>query len=73
MLCLLLAVYLQNGDVIVIDVGAHSLQLDVPDAPLAARRAVWKCPPLKASGGYLLKYIKCVKSASEGGVTDDLL
>jgi len=37
---------------------------------LAARRARWRPPPLKATRGYLYKYIRSVRSASEGCVTD---
>ena len=38
---------------------------------LAERAAEWKAPPLKANRGTLFKYIKCVKTASEGCVTDE--
>ena len=38
---------------------------------LAERRKQWKKPPYKASRGTLYKYIKNVKSASEGCVTDE--
>ena len=41
------------------------------DAELAARRAAWKAPPYKHTRGTLYKYIKNVKSASEGCVTDE--
>ena len=35
------------------------------------RRKAWKAPPYKATRGTLYKYIKNVKSASEGCVTDE--
>ena len=38
---------------------------------LARRRERWTPPPLKATRGTLYKYIKAVKSASEGCVTDE--
>ncbi len=38
-------------------------------SPSAAR--TWKAPPYKATRGTLYKYIKNVKSASEGCVTDE--
>jgi dihydroxy-acid dehydratase len=38
---------------------------------MARRRAAWKAPDLKAKRGTLYKYIKNVKSASEGCVTDE--
>ena len=41
------------------------------DAELAARRKTWQAPPYKAVRGTLYKYIKNVKPASEGCVTDE--
>ncbi|HKP57500.1 MAG TPA: dihydroxy-acid dehydratase, partial [Polyangiales bacterium] len=61
----------RNGDKISIDAVQNRIDLDVDDAELAKRRAAWKAPPLKASRGTLFKYIKNVKSASEGCVTDE--
>ncbi len=37
----------------------------------SARRKAWSAPPNKATRGTLFKYIKNVKSASEGCVTDE--
>ncbi len=62
---------LRNGDVITIDAANHSLSVDLGDAELAARKATWTAPPYKATKGTLYKYIKAVKSASEGCVTDE--
>ena len=62
---------LRNGDVITIDAANHSLSVDLSDAELAARKATWTAPPYKATKGTLYKYIKAVKSASEGCVTDE--
>ncbi|MCH9045678.1 MAG: dihydroxy-acid dehydratase [SAR324 cluster bacterium] len=62
---------LRNGDVITIDAANHSLSVDLGDAELAARKAAWTAPPYKATKGTLYKYIKAVKSASEGCVTDE--
>ena len=61
----------QNGDRIIIDVANNLLSVDVSEAKLARRRAEWRPPPLKANRGTLYKYIKTVKSASEGCVTDE--
>ena len=36
---------------------------------MTARRAAWTQPPFKAQRGTLAKYIRLVKSASEGCVT----
>ena len=38
---------------------------------MARRKAAYVDPPFKASRGTLYKYIKAVKSASEGCVTDE--
>jgi dihydroxy-acid dehydratase len=59
------------GDQITIDTTKNSISVDVTDGELAARRKVWKAPPLKANRGTLAKYIRLVKSASEGCVTDE--
>ena len=61
----------ENGDTITIDAKKRVLDLEVSTEELAARRAKWTSPPLKATRGTLYKYIKNVKSASEGCVTDE--
>jgi dihydroxy-acid dehydratase len=43
----------------------------VSDAELARRRAAWTAPPLRATRGALAKYIRNVRTASEGCVTDE--
>jgi hypothetical protein len=60
----------QDGDRISIDVDACALTVDLTDAELAARRAVWTPPAAKATTGVLAKYVRLVGSASEGCVTD---
>ena len=61
----------QNGDRITIDANENRIDLHVSDEELGSRRAAWVAPPLKARRGTLYKYIKNVKSASEGCVTDE--
>ncbi len=61
----------QDGDTITIDAETNRLDVDVDEAELAKRRKAWTAPPLKATRGTLYKYIKNVKSASEGCVTDE--
>jgi len=61
----------QNGDRITIDAEQHRLDVDVTDAEMARRQATWVAPAYKATRGTLYKYIKSVKSASEGCVTDE--
>ncbi|HJX18193.1 MAG TPA: dihydroxy-acid dehydratase [Acidiferrobacterales bacterium] len=62
---------IQNGDVITIDADRNELSVAVSDAEMVKRKAVWKMPPYKAARGTLYKYIKNVKNASEGCVTDE--
>ncbi len=61
----------QNGDRITLDARENAIRVDVSTAELAARRARWRAPPYKFTRGTLYKYIKNVKSASEGCVTDE--
>lgn len=61
----------QDGDIVTIDADENRLDVDVSDEDLAERKAAWQAPPLKATRGTLYKYIKNVKSASEGCVTDE--
>ena len=62
---------LRNGDIVTIDAVNNTLSVDCTDEELAERRANWVMPPYKATRGTLYKYIKNVKSASEGCVTDE--
>ena len=61
----------QNGDKITIDAENNTLDMHVSDEEIATRRAAWMMPEYKAKRGTLYKYIKNVKSASEGCVTDE--
>jgi dihydroxy-acid dehydratase len=61
----------RDGDRILIDAKQRVLELDVPADELARRRAAFTPPPLKATRGTLFKYIKNVRTASEGCVTDE--
>ncbi|MGD8291545.1 MAG: dihydroxy-acid dehydratase [Desulfobacterales bacterium] len=61
----------EPGDQITIDAANNAIRVDVSDEKLAMRRKFWTAPPYKANRGTLYKYIKNVKSASEGCVTDE--
>ena len=61
----------QDGDLIIVDAEARTIDVDVSAGEMERRKAKWKAPPLKARRGTLYKYIKNVKSASEGCVTDE--
>ena len=60
----------EEGDMIVVDVVARELNLEVDEATLAARRARWTPPPPNYTRGVLAKYAALVSSASEGAITN---
>ena len=60
------------GEVITIDAEKNLIEVDVAQDELERRRADWVAPPFKAERGTLAKYIRLVKSASDGCVTDEM-
>ncbi|ADG69050.1 dihydroxy-acid dehydratase [Planctopirus limnophila DSM 3776] len=61
----------KNGDIITIDAEKNSIDVDWTEADYQARKAAFVAPPYLATRGTLYKYIKNVKNASEGCVTDE--
>jgi len=61
----------QNGDIVTIDAEKNELSVAVSEEEMKKRKAAWKMPEYKAKRGTLAKYIRLVKSASEGCVTDE--
>jgi dihydroxy-acid dehydratase len=61
----------RDGDRITIDAEKNLLAVDLSEGELASRRSQWTAPPYKATRGTLYKYIKNVKPASLGCVTDE--
>jgi dihydroxy-acid dehydratase len=61
---------IKEGDAITIDAHKLLLQLDVSDAEIARRRAVWKAPMPRYTRGVLAKFWKNASSASFGAVLD---
>lgn len=61
----------EDGDIICIDTENHRLDVLVHEDELERRKSNWLPPPLKANNGTLYKFIKNVKSASDGCVTDE--
>jgi dihydroxy-acid dehydratase len=59
-----------EGDSITIDAKTLVLQLNVPDAELAKRRAAWQRPAPRYTRGVLAKFAKNASSASSGAVLD---
>ena len=61
---------MKEGDAITIDSRKHLIQLEVPKAELARRKAKWKQPKPRYTRGVLAKYAAQVGDASHGAVTD---
>ena len=59
-----------DGDRIVIDADARTIDLLVDDATLAARKADWKLPPPRYTTGVLAKYARLVTGAERGAITE---
>jgi dihydroxy-acid dehydratase len=59
----------REGDTISIDETTTRIDLEVPEAELAARRTQWTAPAPKAVRGVVAKYATLVSSASQGAVT----
>ena len=62
---------IRTGDRIIIDAEKNLLAVELSDTELSRRRDAWKMPPFKATRGTLAKYIRTVKNASYGCVTDE--
>ena len=60
----------KEGDSITIDANNRLLQLNVSDAELEQRLALWQPPKPRYTKGVLAKYAKLVSSSSVGAVTD---
>ena len=61
----------KNGDNVIINAKKNLINLDLSNEELAQRKADWVMPEYKAKRGTLYKYIRSVKSASLGCVTDE--
>ena len=60
--------FIQNGDMISIDIPAQTLSLVVDRKELKKREAAWKRPGQKIKTGYMARYARVVSSASQGAV-----
>lgn len=58
----------QEGDIILIDIEAGTITLEVSEEELAKRKAEWKAPEPKIRTGYLARYANQVTSANTGAV-----
>lgn len=64
-----LIAFVQNGDVISIDLGKREINLEVDKKVVEKRKTKWRSPKEKYERGVLAKYAKLVSSASYGAVT----
>ncbi len=60
---------LKNGDIIVFDVAARRLNVELTQKEIKARLSKWKPPVPCYTTGVMAKYARHVSSASEGAVT----
>lgn len=60
---------LQDGDIVSIDSHRKSIDVELSDAELKARRDAWKAPAVRYERGALWKFAQLVSSASRGAVT----
>jgi dihydroxy-acid dehydratase len=58
--------FVQDGDLIELDVDARKLELKVSEAELARRRAAWKEPPPRFTRGYGALFAKHITQADKG-------
>ena len=61
----------QNGDRITIDAISNTIDVELSEEELAKRKEKWVMPAYKTTRGTLYRYIKTVKTASDGCVTDE--
>jgi dihydroxy-acid dehydratase len=59
----------REGDVVIFDIAARRLDVDISAEEMTARLRAWSAPPPRYKTGVMAKYAKLVSSASEGAVT----
>ncbi|MEX2530991.1 MAG: dihydroxy-acid dehydratase [Gemmatimonadota bacterium] len=64
---------IREGEIVVLDIEARRLEVELPEGELERRAAEWTAPAPREVGGVLGKYARLVASASEGAVTGDPL
>ncbi len=62
--------FVHEGDIISIDINAHSIQLIVSDQELEERKKNWVPKEPKIKTGYLARYASLVTSANKGAVLE---
>ncbi len=62
--------FIEEGDIISIDIPANTINVKVSDEELNARKAKWQPREPKVTKGYLARYAKMVTSADRGAVLE---
>ncbi len=62
--------YVEDGDIIDIDIPARKLNVLISDDEMAKRKAAWVRPEPKVKTGYLSRYAKLTTSANTGAVLE---
>jgi dihydroxy-acid dehydratase len=62
--------FVNDGDRIVIDAVAHTIDLLVDEKELAQRKANWKLPEPRYTSGFLAKYARLAQGAEKGAITN---
>ena len=61
---------IEEGDTIKINIPENSINVDLSDEELAARRAKWQPREPKVTTGYLARYAAMVTSGNRGAVLE---
>ncbi len=62
--------FVEEGDIIKIDIDNHTLDLDISEEEMARRKANWTPREPKVTTGYLARYAKMVTSGNRGAVLE---
>lgn len=65
-----LIAFIEDGDIITIDIENRSIHCEIADDELAKRKAGWTPLEKEVGFGYMRRYRKHVKTASEGAILD---
>jgi dihydroxy-acid dehydratase len=61
---------LKDGDIVVFDIPARQLRVELSDQEISKRLSGWKAPAPRFQTGVMAKYAKLVSSASLGAITN---
>lgn len=62
--------FVEEGDIISIDIDACTINLNISDEEFAKRKAAWTPKEPKVTTGYLARYAKMVTSGNRGAILD---